>query len=260
MKKYFLILCVFYLACSTPRFSNHSIFYANTMGDEITCRPFLIINGNARTLYDFVTFQDYLNCRKVSNFDSCITSSARHSFGQPETYKYEKRGNFVYAYLPVIIEKRDSSDLKVFQRIYSHYYTVDSVWKKIFSFIPNDTIITPSEIFNYDYQKTVYTGKDTTYKINNKRYTCGIFYEMISDVDTLYARDTLHIEKKNGVIFSERHITQIRNSIDKYPLQKGEYYRGNTLVLSGNFKDTNPALHWLDKLFKQEITDIKRIK
>ncbi len=253
MKKYFLIICLSSLGCSTSKFSNHYIFYSDTIGDKRTGNSFLVINGNSYTLHKYITFNEYLDCKNENGSYSCDSLWG-------ETYKYEKRGNFVYAYLPVIIEKRDSSDLKVFQRIYSHYYTVDSVWKKIFSFIPNDTIITPSEIFNYDYQKTVYTGKDTTYKINNKKYTCGIFYEMISDVDTLYARDTLHIEKKNGVIFSERHITQVRNSIDKYPLQKGEYYRGNTLVLPGNFKDTNPALHWLDKLFKQEITDIKRIK
>ena len=253
MKNYILIFYAFCLSCNTSKFSNHYIFYSDTIGDKRTGNPFLVIKGNSYTFHKYITFNEYLDCKNENGSYSCDSLWG-------ETYKYEKRGNFVYAYLPVIIEKRDSSDLKVFQRIYSHYYTVDSVWKKIFSFIPNDTIITPSEIFNYDYQKTVYTGKDTTYKINNKRYTCGIFYEMISHVDTLYARDTLHIEKKNGVIFSRRHIAQVRNSIDKYPLQKGEYFRGNILVEERYFKDTNRALRMINKLFKQEITDIKRIK
>jgi len=217
------------------------------VGDKLTRKPFLVVNGNAHTFHDFLSFQEYLDCKKRNGFDSCNCE-----FG--ETYKYEKRGKFVYAYLSVFVYEIDSPYYKSDKVIMQHLHNIDSVWKKIYSFIPNDTIFTPSDIFRYEYMKTVYTGRDTTYKINNKKYTCGIFYNLRSNVDTLY------IEKKNGVIFSRRHITQIRNSIDKYPLQKGEYFRGDILVEERYFKDTNRALRMINKLFKQEITDIKRIK
>ncbi len=182
-------------SCNIRQLSHHYFLYNKTVSEKVVSKSFTIKDKDSIIIFNETNFDSYKKCNDCPNQDSCLNSIINE---YTERYLFNLKNKIGYTLLVKYKQIEDSASYSTNNRIAIRNVKVDTEWKKTISFIKNDTVYTLLEQYNYPYQKIVYTGTDTMYVINKKKYICGKFISFLNEHETY-----LNIEKKSGIVFCE---------------------------------------------------------